>query len=320
MTVTYQQFCASCGAENRGTRFCETCGAPARTATALIGTPVAVPIAAEPTATGPDPRQITAHRLRVALLVSYLVTPTLVALSAAAGAIGMLVVMVLLLGAQVLLGVLMSVYSTAVPGRRAAAIVLVVLSVLVGQVATGFFLAQPEAALYLSGVGLFAAWAISSGLRPRAYFIILIGFGFAVAYWFAGGLTVYLYYTGLWVLGALTDGVLWAALVIASLAIVRVLDPSSQRRMEARKPAVAAPQSDRTNTLAILALIFGLLTSVIVPIVLGHLARGQIRRTGERGLGMATTGLVLGYVWLAAWIVGAVLYSVYIGTLWNSAY
>ena len=37
----------------------------------------------------------------------------------------------------------------------------------------------------------------------------------------------------------------------------------------------------------------------IVAIVTGHLARREIRRTGERGNGLATVGLVLGYLHLA---------------------
>lgn len=37
----------------------------------------------------------------------------------------------------------------------------------------------------------------------------------------------------------------------------------------------------------------------IVAIVTGHVARGQMRRTGEGGAGMATAGLVLGYIGVA---------------------
>ena len=37
----------------------------------------------------------------------------------------------------------------------------------------------------------------------------------------------------------------------------------------------------------------------IVAIVTGHLARREIRRTAERGSGLATAGLVLGYLHLA---------------------
>jgi hypothetical protein len=42
--------------------------------------------------------------------------------------------------------------------------------------------------------------------------------------------------------------------------------------------------------------------SAIPAIILGHMARGEIRRHGYRGGGMATTGLVLGYLGIAFWV------------------
>jgi hypothetical protein len=66
-----------------------------------------------------------------------------------------------------------------------------------------------------------------------------------------------------------------------------------------------APYVPRTNGLAIGAMICGFLPFFFggVPaVVMGHVARGQIRRTGERGDGMAVTGLVFGYLWIALWV------------------
>ena len=37
----------------------------------------------------------------------------------------------------------------------------------------------------------------------------------------------------------------------------------------------------------------------IVAVITGHMAKGQIRRTGEQGDTYATVGLVLGYIHLA---------------------
>jgi hypothetical protein len=50
-----------------------------------------------------------------------------------------------------------------------------------------------------------------------------------------------------------------------------------------------------TNTMAILALVFAF---VFAPaaIVMGHVAKKQIRQTGEQGEGLATAGLWLGYI------------------------
>jgi Domain of unknown function (DUF4190) len=66
----------------------------------------------------------------------------------------------------------------------------------------------------------------------------------------------------------------------------------------------------QTNTLSILALVFGLLGSGVVAVVLGHIARTQIRRSGEGGAGMALAGLILGYVAIAVYVVFIVAYIV----------
>jgi hypothetical protein len=55
------------------------------------------------------------------------------------------------------------------------------------------------------------------------------------------------------------------------------------------------------NTMAIATLVISLLLGpvAILSIPFGHLALGQIRRTGERGDELAVVGLVFGYLWLA---------------------
>jgi Domain of unknown function (DUF1707)/Domain of unknown function (DUF4190) len=66
-------------------------------------------------------------------------------------------------------------------------------------------------------------------------------------------------------------------------------------------PVPAAPP--RTNSMAVAALCCGVAefftfgVTAIPAVILGHAARGQIRRTGEAGDGLALTGLILG--WLA---------------------
>ncbi|WP_396912916.1 DUF4190 domain-containing protein [Mycolicibacterium sp.] len=57
-----------------------------------------------------------------------------------------------------------------------------------------------------------------------------------------------------------------------------------------------------TNPLAIVALIMAFVFP-IVAVVLGHVSRAQIRRTGEGGYGLAVAGLVLGYIGVAATLV-----------------
>ena len=64
----------------------------------------------------------------------------------------------------------------------------------------------------------------------------------------------------------------------------------------------------RMNSMAIAALVVGVagfvMTGVlaIVAIPLGHVALSQIKKTGERGRGLAIAGLVVGYVALAGTI------------------
>lgn len=63
------------------------------------------------------------------------------------------------------------------------------------------------------------------------------------------------------------------------------------------------PPATPTNGAAVASLICGIIPffTAIPAVILGHLARGQIQRSGERGDGMAVAGLVLGYLWLLLW-------------------
>ncbi len=94
----------------------------------------------------------------------------------------------------------------------------------------------------------------------------------------------------------------------AAAARPRAADPSDSSRSPgpsgraALRAAAARTAASRTaglapptNTLAIVALILGF----VVPlggIICGHLALGQIKRTGESGHGLAMAGTVIGYV------------------------
>jgi hypothetical protein len=82
-------------------------------------------------------------------------------------------------------------------------------------------------------------------------------------------------------------------------------DPNVPATPPAPAPAApytaAAPAGKPTNVLAIIALIGAFL---IPPagIICGHIALGQIKKTGEGGHALALWGTILGYVFTILWI------------------
>ena len=66
-------------------------------------------------------------------------------------------------------------------------------------------------------------------------------------------------------------------------------------------------RAQQTNPPATASMICGMAALVLAPlailaVVFGHIARRQVNRTGEGGRGMATAGLILGYLILVAGI------------------
>lgn len=109
-----------------------------------------------------------------------------------------------------------------------------------------------------------------------------------------------------------------AATAIAAPTLARVPESASeanlieqQQRMRAAyskaplqplaRPVPYAPA--HTNTLAILSLVLGIMGGGLLSVILGHIAKSQIRRTREAGDGLATGGLVLGYFWLVVSVI-----------------
>jgi Domain of unknown function (DUF4190)/Domain of unknown function (DUF1707) len=86
--------------------------------------------------------------------------------------------------------------------------------------------------------------------------------------------------------------------------------PMSHPQVYAGMPGAVRP----TNGLAIAALICGIgqiffwFVAAVCAIIFGHLARRQIRQTGEGGDGLALAGLILGYVGLALSIIGLIAF------------
>jgi hypothetical protein len=85
-------------------------------------------------------------------------------------------------------------------------------------------------------------------------------------------------------------------------------------------PPTALVSIPPTNSLAVVSLVAAILSWVLCPVVAGviaiitgHIARGQIRRTGEGGNAVALAALIIGYVHLAAWAIGLSLWLVLLG-------
>lgn len=98
-------------------------------------------------------------------------------------------------------------------------------------------------------------------------------------------------------------GQVYAARTVGDLATLTSQLPGGGAAL---LPVPAGPP--RTNSRAVGAMICGVaefftfgLTS-IPAVILGHTARGEIRRTGEAGAGLAMTGLVLGWVAIGLWL------------------
>jgi hypothetical protein len=87
-------------------------------------------------------------------------------------------------------------------------------------------------------------------------------------------------------------------------------------------PAAPYAAGPRTNSLAVASLVLGIISWLLCPfvggvlaVIFGHVARGQIRRTGEGGAGMAMAGLVLGYVHLAVAVLATIIWILILGGL-----
>jgi hypothetical protein len=78
------------------------------------------------------------------------------------------------------------------------------------------------------------------------------------------------------------------------------------------------PPPRPTNGMAIAALITAFVFSP-AGIVLGIVARRQIRQTGEQGWGMATAGLIVGAVLTVLWLLALALWVVLVVWLYREA-
>jgi hypothetical protein len=106
----------------------------------------------------------------------------------------------------------------------------------------------------------------------------------------------------------------YAAMTYADLSMVTGDLPGGQMVAPYGAPYMPyMPVTRPTNSLAVASLVCGLAQpfmfglTTIPAVILGHMAQGQIRRTGESGKGLATAGLVLGWIGLSIGLLVAVV-------------
>lgn len=84
----------------------------------------------------------------------------------------------------------------------------------------------------------------------------------------------------------------------SSTQYVQVLDAEGR----AVQVPLSALRSQGTNGLAIASFVLSLVGGSVLAVILGHVAKDQIARTGENGEGLATAGLVIGYASIALFL------------------
>ncbi|MDR1078903.1 MAG: DUF4190 domain-containing protein [Propionibacteriaceae bacterium] len=135
--------------------------------------------------------------------------------------------------------------------------------------------------------------------------------------------------SSVWLLAVVSDLLFGLAYVMAVFAVRRLAPVWFERseRLRAQRAAFTAQRhapsaqvgpgsgqfpptmaSERTNGLAIASLVLALTGAGTIPaVVLGHIARRQIRLSGERGDGMALAGLIIGYAAIGLAVVAVIV-------------
>ena len=99
-------------------------------------------------------------------------------------------------------------------------------------------------------------------------------------------------------------------------------DPNVPATPPAPAPAApytaAAPAGKPTNVLAIIALIAAFVFP-LAGIICGHIALGQIKKTGEGGHGLALWGTILGYVFTGIAVLFIIIYVIFFVVIFGTA-
>lgn len=348
MTNVVTQSCSECGAEIYGTKFCESCGARAvvaaeapKTISAAPQPPVYAPSAVLPQFASSSPRGGTSLRAitLVLVLTAIVVMAILSVLPSTSNAFD--VQRNTLSTLQIVIGffaLLAAVAGKASGGSKVGGALFALGYVILAMIenftplVSGVSYAYNfvDATLYLL---LFLSWGVSRPFRGPGYFGILI----LIALEFVNFYTTNALYRS-----AGTTATIWVTLVTVVL-VLGVVGFSALLERQTSIPSIAVPaqmggpsngKARSSLTLALgaigvnivsrlisgqlgIAISVCALGMLIAAIIVGHLARREIRVTNQRGRGLALTGLLIGYICLginAAIILVAVVAFVAIGS------
>ncbi len=73
-------------------------------------------------------------------------------------------------------------------------------------------------------------------------------------------------------------------------------------------PATVGAPAAKWNVLSIVSLVTSIVGISLAGVITGHIALGQIKKTGEQGNVLAIIGLILGYLGLVAGIIFGIIY------------
>jgi len=120
----------------------------------------------------------------------------------------------------------------------------------------------------------------------------------------------------------LWDGARWNPVQVAGLPSPQQAPQYAQPQNTVQYASAVMMYRSPTNSLAVVSLVSGIvswflcpLIGGIVAVISGHMAHSQLKRSGEAGSGMATAGMVLGYIHLAAWAVFLIFWLLVFGGL-----
>ncbi|HEX3680298.1 MAG TPA: DUF4190 domain-containing protein [Galbitalea sp.] len=340
MTDVVTATCASCGADIYSTKFCENCGIEVAgpnsetVAADAVAPQTSVPTAA-PTATAiavtstraPSSAGGTALRFIMLLfLLSTILVPAVMQLLPPTDNEYELQ-RDTLATLQVLTGLLALL--SALPGRASGGAKFGGVLFALGYIAltmtedfTSVLYGIEFDLLFYDGLGfllLFLCWAVARPFRGPGYLGIL----FILVFEFA------MEYIALGIDEAVPQSAsIWNALIEIVLVLATIGFTSLFERPRAALPIVSAAVADgsinvkarASLTMALIAIALNIISRVIpytlgvaisfcalglliAAIIVGHIARREIRVTNQRGSGMATAGLVIGYVILGLDIV-----------------